>query len=97
MREVLADELRLDRRLRILQVLMEIPGGMTNETVLKNSLNVLFGHLISSDLLRTELSWLSEQGLLIDRVEHDLHIAVITERGQDVASGACRQPGVSMP
>lgn len=94
--ETLTEELRRDRRLRILQTLTEIPGGMTNEAVLKNSA-LAFGHLVSSDLIRTELCWMAEQGLLSIRSERDLYVATLTDRGQDVASGAAIQPGVSTP
>lgn len=94
--EALAEELRRDRRLRILQTLSEIPGRMTNEAVLKNAARSL-GHLISSDLLRTELDWLAEQGLLSIRNELDLYVATLTDRGLDVASGAAIQHGVSTP
>lgn len=92
----IAEELRRDRRLRILQILNEVPAGVANDAVLKNLLRT-FGHAVSGDLVRTELSWLEEQGLLSIARESGLQVATLSERGGDVASGLANQSGVSRP
>lgn len=88
-----------DRRLVILQTLNRDPGGSHNDHVLQADLGD-WGHRITADALRTELAWLAEQGLV--EVEHvgpnaEYHVASITDRGQEVAAGRARVPGVRKP
>ncbi len=52
-----------DMRLVVLRVLAEDADYSHNEHLLRSVLSSL-GHNISLDRLRTELSWLSEQGLV---------------------------------
>lgn len=81
-----------DRRLMVLQVLEET--GSSNDSVLESVLSVV-GHLVTRDMLLTELAWLEEQGLVTTTVvSPKLTVASITERGVDVALGRARQPGV---
>lgn len=95
-RPVVAQGLQRDRRLRVLHILSEVPAFLTNEDVLKSVLLSL-GHAVSADLLRTELLWLQEQGLIELRQTGDLYIARLLSRGQDVARGAAQQPGIASP
>ncbi len=92
----IAEELRRDRRLRILQILNEVPAGVANDAILKNLL-MTFGHAVSGDLVRTELSWLEEQGLISVAGKRSIQIVTLSERGSDVASGLANQSGVSKP
>jgi Fe2+ or Zn2+ uptake regulation protein len=91
-----ADYLREDQRLVILRVLCEMPSYTANSSVLFNLLG-RYGHSPSRDQVKTELHWLDEQGLItIDDVS-DVLVAKITERGQDVANGRTKAPGVKRP
>ena len=77
----------------ILEVLQEDSSYSHNEVILKTALHSI-GHNISSDTLNTQLNWLQEQQLVeLDEVE-GLTIVKLTQRGQDVATGATDVPGV---
>ncbi|MDK2124478.1 VpaChn25_0724 family phage protein [Parachitinimonas caeni] len=52
------------------------------------------GHVLSLDRLRTDLSWLTEQGC-IELGANDLAIA--KDRGVDVAMGRTHIPGIARP
>ncbi|WP_335342335.1 hypothetical protein [Sedimenticola hydrogenitrophicus] len=67
-----------------------------NEIVLQGALSAV-GHGISSDRLRTELAWLTEQGLISVENVAGLQVAKLTRRGEDVALGRSRVPGVARP
>ncbi|MFJ5337895.1 MULTISPECIES: ArsR family transcriptional regulator [Pectobacterium] len=83
-----------DRRMRILQILIVSPAQLTNEDVLKKAL-LAVGHATSSDLLRTEIMWGTEQGLLEAWSENELYIVKLTQRGEDVGQGVANVPGVA--
>lgn len=85
-----------DMRLVILCVLMEGSGYSHNEHVLRKGLD-LYGHKISGDKLRTELSWLDEQGLVVVDASAGVQVAKLTGRGADVAKGRTIVPGVQRP
>lgn len=85
-----------DQRLIVLQTLEEDPGYSHNEGVLRSVLGS-FGHQLSRDGLRTELAWLQEQGLIQLSDAGGVQVARLTARGQDVATGAARAPGVARP
>jgi hypothetical protein len=57
---------------------------------LQRELRVTHGLVLSADLLRGDLSWLQEQGLCKARED----VALLTERGRDVATGLAPWPGV---
>ncbi len=86
-----------DRRLVILRCLTEVPGYEANESVLRTGL-AHFGHRVAGDLVRADLQWLSDHGLL--RIETlaanagDLWLATLTVAGNDVARGDAVHPGV---
>lgn len=85
-----------DLRLVVLQVLNSDADYSHNESVLKAALGAV-GHGISSDKLRTELTWLEEQELVKVENVSGLMVARLTARGQDVAIGAAVVPGVKRP
>ena len=95
-RPIVVQEIQRDRRLRVLLILNQAPEWLTNESVLKSVLPSM-GHAVSSDLLRTELTWLQEQGLINLLQTSDLYVVRLTQRGQDVSRGAAQQPGVALP
>jgi repressor of nif and glnA expression len=84
-----------DRRLVILRLLDY--QQTANDSVLQLVLERL-GHNVSRDVVRTDLAWLHEQGLIRAEVVMDrVHVATITERGGDVARGRAVVPGVKRP
>ncbi|HHK75272.1 MAG TPA: ArsR family transcriptional regulator [Rhizobiales bacterium] len=85
-----------DRRLVILRALAEDADYSHNEYVLRSFLDA-YGHKIGLDQMRTELAWLSEQGLITIRDGSGVMVAKLTGRGKDVAEGAVVVPGVKRP
>ncbi len=85
-----------DRRLTILKTLQEDPGYSQNIYVLQTCLAAL-GHETSLDLLKTDLAWLKEQGLVRLDLVAGVMVAKLTTRGDDVASGRTVVPGVKRP
>ena len=91
-----AEFLRQDMRLVILRLLAEMPAYRANSSVLNTALDN-YGHSVSRDQVRTELQWLSEQGTVsLDDIGPVL-VATLTERGQDIAAGRARCPGIKRP
>lgn len=91
-----AAHLSADRRLVILRLLAELPMYRANSSVLHMALE-RFGHATTRDLVKTDLAWLAEQGLVNTEVMGPVLVATATERGQDVASGRAMVPGVARP
>lgn len=92
-----ADYLREDQRLALLRLLSEMPSYRSNSSVLVSVMRT-WGHEMSRDQVKTELTWLGEQGLL--KIEDNLQavlVVALTERGADVAAGRVTQPGVKRP
>lgn len=85
-----------DRRLVILRQLAKETDYACNEYVLRGQLD-LYGHKLSTDLLRSEMAWLAEQGLLTIADVPGLKVAKLSARGKDVAEGAVIVPGVKRP
>lgn len=87
-----------DRRLVILRVLQRQPDYRANSSVLQLALERL-GHGVSRDQVRSDLAWLAEQQLVrtIPVEEAAVVVAVLTERGGDVAKGVAVVPGVKRP
>lgn len=84
------------QRLVILRLLVEVPGFDLNESILQDSLNA-YGLDVSRDALRTQLAWLTEQGLLSLGQVGTTQIAKLSARGQDVAQGRAHVPGIKRP
>jgi Fe2+ or Zn2+ uptake regulation protein len=91
-----AEHLRQDQRLVLLRVLSEMPSYRHNSSVLSNLLHQM-GHTMTRDQVKTELRWLSEQGLLTLEEAGSVIVATLSERGQDVAEGRGRVDGVNRP
>jgi len=83
-------------RLLILRILHDMAGMTANESIIDDSLDA-WGVSISRDLVCSHLSWLEEQGLITLREVYDCKVAMLTGRGEDVATGQTRVPGVKRP
>lgn len=91
-----SDHVTQDRRLVILRVLL-ISGAYTANEYMLQTMAENLGHVVSADLMRTDLAWLQEQGLLAVDVVSDVQIARLITRGEDVARGRIEVPGVKRP
>lgn len=85
-----------DIRLILLRAMEEVPGYQLNESVLHKAVGI-FGHNVSRDVIRTELAWLREQGLITMDEVLGYFVATLTTRGADVATGRSTIPGVERP
>lgn len=85
-----------DRRLTILILLAQSAGYSANEHLLRAALDG-FGHSVARDLLRTELAWLKEQGLVMIEEIAGMQVAELTARGADVQAGRAHVPGIKRP
>ncbi|WP_167853037.1 MULTISPECIES: ArsR family transcriptional regulator [Vibrio] len=88
--------LQKDRRLVILRVLYESAGYTANDSVLDCGLDA-YGHKVSRDIVKAELVWLEEQGLISNEDLKGTFVSTITQRGIDVATGQATNPGVKRP
>ena len=84
-----------DARLRVLRLLAETPVYTLNEVVLRGRLAEQFGHNLGRDKLRTELTWLDEQGLVTVQTPGGVWLVTLNSRGADVAKGIATTPGVA--
>ena len=85
------------RRLGILRILSRRNMFTANEYSLNDELAGNYGHHVSKDLLHSDLSWLEEQGLVMCQQPRAGWLITLTTRGNDVAEGRARQPGVAAP
>lgn len=83
-------------RLILLRAMEEAPGYSLNESILHTVVG-RFGHNVSRDLIKTELAWLREQGLISTETVVGYYVATLTTRGADVATGRSTIPGVERP
>lgn len=88
--------LRQDIRLVILRLLVEMTAYRANSSVLTMALDT-YGHSVSRDQVKTELHWLAEQAALTLEDVGPVMVATLTERGQDIAAGRARVPGIKRP
>ena len=86
-----------DRRLSLLLVLQQTPGYSTNAFLLREAVDQIYGHSASLDQIKTDIAWLTEQGLVESRTSGDVVLAKLTARGADVADGRAVTPGVKKP
>lgn len=91
-----ADIVTEDQRLAILRLLEQDPDYAHNEYVIARLLAAV-GHTVSGDRVRTQLSWLAEQGLVQLTDAAGVMVAKLTSRGEDTALGRTRVPGVARP
>ena len=87
------EHLREDRRLSLLQALAGATDYTAHAHLLRQSLATV-GHQVAFDLLRADLAWLDEQGLIV-LADGEIPVATLTLRGEDVARGVARVPGVA--
>jgi hypothetical protein len=92
----LRDRIDADRRLVMLRMLTEAPGYCLGESMLDEVL-AAYGHRVSRDWVRAQMSWLKEQGLVSIEQIGEIMIATLTGRGEDVANGEAEVPGVKRP
>jgi hypothetical protein len=86
-----------DRRLVILRLLHAVADYSLNSVVLSQAMHEL-GHAVSYDVLKSEVAWLAEQGLLrFSEPSQDMYVLTLTQRGKDVAIGSTKVPGVKLP
>lgn len=91
-----AELLTEDRRLAFLRLLVEAPACRANTFVLKTGLRAI-GHDCSGDQVETDAAWLNEQGLVTVEDLGKVRVVELTQRGEDVAEGRARVPGVKRP
>lgn len=82
----------VDRRRAILVVLVMAPAYMMPARGLREQIG-LVGYAVSLDRIATDCAWLAEQGL----IEWKNDVAILTDRGSDVATGRAQAPGVKRP
>lgn len=91
-----ADLEKSHRRRIILDSLRQDPDYSINESMLRSILRE-FGFSVSRDLMKTEMAWLVEQGLITTKEIGGILVAKLTNRGEDVATGVVVVPGVARP
>ncbi|MDH5185207.1 MAG: ArsR family transcriptional regulator, partial [Gammaproteobacteria bacterium] len=94
LKDIVTENTTQNIRLMILKALEEDPDYSHNDTVLQSILQ-LVGLGVSRDKLRTELTWLSEQGLITIEDNNGVMVAKLNARGEDVALGRSRVPGIA--
>lgn len=85
-----------DRRLVLLRALSAAAQYRANAFLL-GAFCEQVGHAVSADRLEQDLAWLAEQGLVTLQPADGVTVAMLTKRGQDVASGKAQVPGVKRP
>jgi hypothetical protein len=95
-----ADTLAEDRRQIILAALDRADNYTLNDLILQSALKRM-GHAVGRDIIRADLAWLTQHGLLRaeridggDQVSPSMWLATLTEPGQDVAKGRYH-PGIA--
>lgn len=84
------------RRLAILSILNAANAYTLHEVDLKTTLSSR-GQAVATDLLRADLQWLHEQGLVLAKQADGIWLATLTARGGDVQQGLSTVPGVARP
>lgn len=92
----LEQTIRQHLRITILRLLAEDPNYTMNDSIISDLVGN-YGFTPSRDKVRTELAWLREQGLVDYDDDDGIIISVLTRRGDDVAHGRSRVPGVKRP
>jgi Fe2+ or Zn2+ uptake regulation protein len=90
------DTLNENARLNILRSLHEGSGYQAPDSILHEVLTK-YGIHFSRDQVRTNLSWLQEQGLITINMLGSTYVATLTSRGADVALGRAQVPGIKRP
>ncbi len=92
----MADIQQQARRLAILQLLQQDPDYSINDNLLQQLLAAQ-GHGVSIAVVRADLAWLEELGLLSTNALPGCTVAVLRGCGVDVASGVAVVPGIARP
>ncbi|WP_314338899.1 ArsR family transcriptional regulator [Acinetobacter guillouiae] len=91
------NKLKEEMRLVMLRLLNELPSYRGNSSTLNSGLSH-WGLGYSRDQVKTELYWLKDQGCVEIELDNPVVLVVkLTERGQDVAEGRQRLPGIQRP
>lgn len=85
-----------NRRLAMLSLLNAANAYTLHEVDLKKALSSR-GQAASTDLVRADLQWLHEQGLVLAKQPDGIWLATLTARGGDVQQGLSVVPGVARP
>lgn len=91
-----SEHMTAHRRLTILALLSVANAYTLHELDLKHSLSS-HGQAVATDLLRADLQWLHEQGLVLAKQPDGVWFATLTARGGDVRQGLSTVPGVARP
>lgn len=97
MNKTFATVMAEDRRLSILLCLEKAAGYRSNHFLLTHYLDAIHAHKVSHDVVRSDLAWLCEQGLITTAEIDDQLTAQLTTRGADVACGRSEVPGIKRP
>lgn len=92
----LHDVWREHLRLGLLRCLANAPATSANDSILTDVIRKV-GISASRDQVKTELQWLEEAGLIRLETIDTLLVAALTQRGEDVAGGRAKVPGVKKP
>lgn len=91
-RQTIAEHLRCT----LLRLLAEQSDRRLNESLLRD-MSELWALNPTRDQVRSELSWLADQGLVTLRDLDGFLVAELTDRGEDVATARTTVPGVKRP
>ncbi len=91
-----SDLIVANRRLALLSLLNAANAYTLHEVDLKKALSSR-GQAASTDLVRADLQWLHEQGLVLAKQPDGIWLATLTARGGDVQQGLSVVPGVARP
>jgi Fe2+ or Zn2+ uptake regulation protein len=84
------------RRLTILQLLLKDQDYSINDTLLQQLLGRV-GHGVSLAVVRADLAWLEQVGLLATSELPGCTVAILRNDGVDVANGVAVVPGIARP
>lgn len=84
------------QRLVLLQALAQDSDYRANDLILAVWLDET-GMTLSTDKLRTELSWLEQQGMITLEQLGNMQIATLSGRGLDIAQGKATSAGIARP
>jgi len=85
-----------DRRLVLLRLLADAPGGRANTYVLASGLRAM-GHDCSQAQVDADATWLQEVGCVKVEEIDSVHVVQLRSHGSDVAHGRATVPGVKRP
>jgi len=92
----MADMQTESRRLAILQLLQRDPDYSINDQLLQQLLTQT-GHGVAMAVVRADLAWLEQLGLLSTNELPGCTVALLRNDGADVAMGVSVVPGIARP